>query len=323
MESTKDVVELEEKDNSDCGLDSASQASDGASFTSQAHPSLNNSVSARSSIGSEESFSTSASSTAQSETGSVGSVDCDASPEAETDTYGIPLERSCIGSEERCYTYSRLIVPPSGDDGPLNIRVGRSEIHGLGMFVTEKIPKGRVVFSEGAAIVVNSPRPLFDAEELHASLSQMNEFGSISYLTLYPPSASDDTDLLSERFKVNAFLVHRFPRTETRALFFGASRLNHSHEPNMAVEWGWPRRLITFRALEDIEPGTELTIAYCCVQSSDECTMDLENGAFLCACDRCSGFVDHGEKATPDGKNGVCDCSFCNRGNEGFLFIEG
>jgi hypothetical protein len=80
------------------------------------------------------------------------------------------------------------------------------------------------------------------------------------------------------RFMLNIWKLS----TYSIAIFLVAARINHSASPNASMMWADGVGRMMFFTLCDIEPGEEITIAYCCARQAEVSTT-----LFQCNCPRC------------------------------------
>ena len=182
---------------------------------------------------------------------------------------------------------------------PRRIEVKRSSIHGFGIFSTEEISEGELIFAERPAFTVSQKENEFTEETVQDVLKNLSPAERAIFDQLYTGSSPDcsSTTPNLKLFMANAFEIEGPVKSAVcdcdskalvvKALFVAAARLNHSPIPNASMGfWVQEKGQQEFMAIEHIKKGEEITISYDSVVRQTE----AHNGEsfFRCSCQICS-----------------------------------
>lgn len=175
---------------------------------------------------------------------------------------------------------------------------------GYGTFGTRRIWEGEQIFVEKPLLTVDQTEFSFptgmDKDEVDRRAKSMLASSISNELDRLDESLRDQfyqlstaPNHMSEPKALGIFLTNamRTSTSGTSAVFKLVSRINHSCMPNVIHRWNEVHQELTLHAACDIEPGTELSIAYNIgrglTREARQAKLRLSFG-FLCDCDLCS-----------------------------------
>lgn len=186
---------------------------------------------------------------------------------------------------------------------------------GLGMFATRHLRAGNLILSErpliirpaGAPLRQDVPdlsqtqRALFSLSEremqLQVMLQRMTHECRDAYLALSRSKYHAECGPLLARARTNgwqALTEFNFANSGSCGSYAGVfdelSRMNHSCCPNAVYNWDTQTFSGSLRAVREIMPGEEITVAYCALGELWAVRQtNLQAYGFFCACPACKG----------------------------------
>ena len=180
--------------------------------------------------------------------------------------------------------------PPNPPLGPYTIAA--SPRKGLGVFASLPLTKGSLILSDTPILKIEKPYSNHFILKHFEALPLPTRF---QYTSLSCPDRSDD---VSATDVVRIFDANCFNIGTHSAVFFTATRFNHSCLPNTYYSWNAPHNKIELHAMVDVPRGEELTICYCHpFLTRQERIAELRMYNFRCTCPACDISTPFGQES--------------------------
>lgn len=171
--------------------------------------------------------------------------------------------------------------PPSDPNVPYTVKASPGK--GQGIFAARPISKGELILHDTPFFLISKP---YNGAKVLSVFEQMPFSKRVQYMQLSCPHRPDSifmTDVM-RIFEANSFNIG-----DRAAIFYTATRFNHSCLPNTYYAWrGAPRNEVRFHAMQAVAPGAELTIAYGSpFRTFAERRSELRIYNFRCGCAAC------------------------------------